>query len=759
MKISYLIPLLALASLHTHAAQPMCIVKSGRPSATIILGKDATAPERFAAKQLAETIKKVSGATLPIVDTAPNSGTRIFVGQTAYTKKLMKGFNWQTLRRDGILIRTIGRDLLLAGDRPRGSIYAVQELLETQLGVRYWAPSVMTVPQRRTVNLPAMNVVYTPKLMYREPFYTLATSDPLYAVQLRANGHHQPIPENMGGHYSLLGWCHTAYDLLPPKDYFSKHPDWYGFVNGARRAEGTQLCLTNPEMKTEMIKNALGWIRKQPEAGIISITQNDWIGPCQCELCQQLVKQTGSQSGALISFVNDVAAAIEKQYPDFLIETLAYQYTRQAPTNIKPRANVIVRLCSIENDFGRPITAPENAAFYKDLMDWKKITKRLYIWNYTVNFASSLIPHPNITILGDDLRTFTNNNVIGMFEQGDNYNRNAAMAPLKTYLLSKLMWNPNQPEMPIMKDFLDGYYGPAGKPLLKAVLLMEAARKRSGQRLPCYYSYPDYFTIADLVSLKRNFDQAEAAVKNKPEMLLRVQIQRLAFDHVLILTKRKLEANQQAVAGVNWTKLVDHFVGLSNSTKNNWYREGGRWDDNFRSQLKTKIKPFPRYNFGKATSAMGVSGVQGKDWLDIQEDKFELFEDGTWVFVVADDKSSNGYVAEMPNTHTQWAVQHTIRKAEIKWPKVDVSLGLRVMPAAGATGDPTSGVVRFGVYDPSIPSDNFINLTVADIKPGYQRLVIENIALKAGMYLYVAPEVNGSMKSIRVDRFTIQPHK
>ena len=752
------LPLLFLVNLPAKAAVPMNIVKAGKPTATIVLGSDATASERFAAKQLADTIQLMSGANLKVVDIAPNTGARIFVGQTSVVKRLMKGFKWEQLRRDGILIRTNGRDLILAGDRPRGSIYAVQELLETKLGVRWYAPDAQRIPKTRNISIPAMNVCYTPKLMYREAyFHNVMQKDGLFAVHMRMNGHHQQIPQEMGGHYNLLGFVHTFDQMLPVAKYYAQHPDWYALINGKRDNGYTQLCLTNEEMKREMVKVALEIIRKQPDAGMISITQNDNMSPCQCDKCKQLVKKTGSESGALISFVNDVAAEIEKQYPDFLVETLAYQYTRHAPTNIKPRDNVIVRLCSIENDFGRPITDKENSSFYKDLTDWKKIAKRLYVWNYVVDFASYHIPHPNFTILAPDLRIFVENNVVGMFEQGDSFNADSTMYPLKIYLLSNLMWNPYQPELPIMKEFMDGYYGAAGKPLLEAVLVMEAARKRSGVRLSCYIGNADYFSFEELSHIKKLYDQAEIAVKNNPTLLRRVQIQRLSLDPVLISTKRSFAHMHQEVLGVNWDTIVDHFVDFSNETGNSWPREGVKWDDSYRAQLKAKIAPQPTYP--KAETAMGVSGVQGTDWLDIQEGEFSLAEEGNWVNIVKDTDASNGYAAEMPCSHTEWAVQHHIYEGEFKWPKVDVSLEVKVIPADGAAVQPADGVLQFGIRNKITEKTTTSVLTMGDIKPGYQQMVYKGISLTPGMYLFVAPIVNQNIKAIRIDRFTIQPSR
>jgi len=84
---------------------------------------------------------------------------------------------------------------------------------------------------------------------------------------------------------------------------------------------------------------------------MISISQNDWHGYCECEKCKTLDEQEGTHAGALIHFINAVAEEVEKEFPDILIETLAYQYTRVPPKHVRPRRNVVIRLCSIECAF------------------------------------------------------------------------------------------------------------------------------------------------------------------------------------------------------------------------------------------------------------------------------------------------------------------------------------------------------------------------------------------------------------------------
>src|SRR5690606_12356242 len=102
-----------------------------------------------------------------------------------------------------------------------------------------------------------------------------------------------------------------------------------------------QLNLGNEEMRRELTKNALAWIRENPGAGLISISQNDNKNWCRTPYEENLAKKEDSPAGAMIEFVNAVAADIEREYPDFLVETLAYHYTQKAPATIRPRKNVV----------------------------------------------------------------------------------------------------------------------------------------------------------------------------------------------------------------------------------------------------------------------------------------------------------------------------------------------------------------------------------------------------------------------------------
>ncbi len=309
-------------------------------------------------------------------------------------------------------MQTEGSRLLLAGGKPRGTLYAVSRFLQDHCGVRWWTPWASRIPSRPTLQLEPLKVQAKPAFEYREPFWFTAF-DTDWAIRNCVNGQSANIPPEKGGCIRYKGFVHTFYPLVPPEKHFAEHPEWYSLIGTQRTAKSAQLCLTNPKLRDFLVDRVKQWLRESPEAHIVSVSQNDWHGACQCPECRALDEAEGSPAGSLLAAVNYVAEKIEPEFPQVAVDTLAYQYTRKPPRTIKPRPNVIVRLCSIECDFREPLEAPSNAKFGDDLRGWSRICQRLYIWDYTTDFAHYVQPHPNWFVLGPNLRFFQNLNING----------------------------------------------------------------------------------------------------------------------------------------------------------------------------------------------------------------------------------------------------------------------------------------------------------------------------------------------------------
>ena len=614
----------------------------GKPCAAIVVSSDAIPAEKTAASELAKHFKLVTGADFPIVSSVKQArqGACIFIGQTKSVKEMMPCFDFSKLGRDGIVIRKVGNNLVLAGDRPRGTLYAIYTFLEDNVGCRWWAPDASYMPKKPTLSVRVKDVTYTPPFMCREAFNkNVIGQNPEFAVKLKLNGHHQNIPPELGSHYAILGWCHTFSQLIPPEKYFTDHPEWFSEIKGKRMNGYLQLCLTNEEMRKELTKNALEWIKKNPDAGIISIAQNDAGGACQCPKCRAIVEEEGAESGPIIRFVNAVAEDIEKQYPDFLVETLAYQYTRKAPAKVKPRQNVVVRLCSIECDFSKPLTAPSNEAFYKDLQDWKAISPQLYVWDYTVNYMNLLTPYPNWRVLAPNVRLFAKSNVIGLFEQGDGYNPDANFAPLRTWLLAHLMWNPKLDENKLMDQFLNGYYGAAGKYMREYIDLICDSAEKSGKPIPCFHTDFSFLTPEVLNKATAIFDAAEKAVQGDDELMRRVKLQRAAVYLAMVITP----AGEDTLAPKGLEQVLDKFFAIAEPSGNIYMQEGTVMSAQFRQYLKDVSQGKPTSGFDVRKASQSQNYADEKAFAELYKTMTEVYDfpkDG-WKF--KRDRSAIGF--------------------------------------------------------------------------------------------------------------------
>ena len=85
-------------------------------------------------------------------------------------------------------------------------------------------------------------------------------------------------------------------------------------------------------------------IRNDPGASFYGVSQNDWYNFCTCPDCKALDDAEESHAGTMIAFVNQIAEAVEKEFPNVIIETLAYQCTRKPPKTIRPRASACSRI-------------------------------------------------------------------------------------------------------------------------------------------------------------------------------------------------------------------------------------------------------------------------------------------------------------------------------------------------------------------------------------------------------------------------------
>ena len=304
-----------------------------------------------------------------------------------------------------------------------------------------------------------------------------------WAARNRVNGNFANLDASVGGKIAYAEFVHT-FDSLIPQSLYGTHPEYFPLINGKRVNGYTQRCLTNPEVLKLAVEGVRKAFKDHPEAMITSVSQNDTAGWCQCENCKRLTEQYGANSGLYLWFVNQVAEQIDKALPGKLIDTLAYQFTEAPPKGIAPRANVRVRLCPISVCEAHPYEnddAPATKAFISNLAAWSTITSTLYIWHYNTDFAHYLMPFPDFAEFPADLKLYQRSGVKGVFFEGDIAPGGGASDAegFCSYVMAKLLWNPNQDADAHVTEWLQGVYPNAWKPMRTWFDLMHTASRES----------------------------------------------------------------------------------------------------------------------------------------------------------------------------------------------------------------------------------------------------------------------------------------
>jgi hypothetical protein len=538
------------------SADELILAEGGQSAYRIVLADDASPSTRHGAEELQNFLQQICGVKLPVVsDKEPLVEHEIILGDNAHLRAIDTGIDLKPLGSEGYVIRTVGRRLLIAGGALRGNMYGVYGLLEDHLGCRWFAPGVSRIPRRERLTIGQIDERRVPVLEYREPFvYECFDGD--WCARNRMNSNAGRLEERHGGKVCFADgyFVHTFNRLVPPEKYFDAHPEYFALVKGRRLKEQTQLCCTNPEVVRLCAEAIRAAMRAQPKATVFSVSQNDWHNNCQCDACQDLARREDSQMAPVLQLVNSVAEAVEKEFPDKIIETLAYQWTRRPPKTMRPRPNVVIRLCSIECCFAHPLETCDceaNRAFRADLEGWAKVAPRLWVWDYVTDFHHYLLPFPNLDARGANVRYLAAHNVKGVFEQDTYDTAESELWALGGYVSAKCLWNPDCDVRKVIDEFLEGYYGPAAGAIAEYLALLHDKVRKENIHVNIWAECGSPHLTDDLlIQADAIWQRAEEAASADAAVLQRVKLSRMSVDYALL---ERARAQAKKKKGVNET--------------------------------------------------------------------------------------------------------------------------------------------------------------------------------------------------------------
>lgn len=534
--------MLCLGCLAAAARADVVISRGGEAHVAVVGAAHAIPAEQTAVEELCRYLGRITGARFEVVeeDSASGIGHAIYVGPTRFAER--QGVDFRNLGREESVIRTSEGSLVLAGGRPRGTLYAVYIFLEDVLGVRWYTPWSEKVPSDPDCILPPLDLRRQPWMSYRDHYgstWAVLTNEPPYAAtsdwytwiaRNRLNGFgmgerrwfmnkyaESATGEERGGGWIPAGFpSHTFWYYFPPDEYYHKHPEFYSMRNGKRVYDsparyahsGNHLCLSNPEVQRILQEKVLDMLRRIPSADFVSIGQNDGGNRtfCDCPECRAFVDRHGNEADLFFHVVNPIADAVAREFPDKLVYTLAgYQPMVSPPQTFRPRDNVIVQSTAYSN-----------------------VASRIWVWNHA--FSGAFVPMRYVKTGWVDLDRRIKQwkasgiPVTGLFEEDEPSFSDPVLSELyeaHAWLTAKLTETPERSAADLMEDFLHGYFGAAGPALTDYFRLQKKLAAGWPWRMVNY----DYVHRAHNL-----FDEAQAAVAGDPVHRERVRDLRINLD-------------------------------------------------------------------------------------------------------------------------------------------------------------------------------------------------------------------------------------
>ncbi|NDH05212.1 DUF4838 domain-containing protein [bacterium] len=314
------------------------IAEDGKALLPIIISENASASTKSNASKLAEYLGKIGGAKFKIETGDGTIGISIGLATDFPALKLASTFKSDDiLKREEYLLRTHAGGLLVLGASDLAVQHGVWDLL-SRLGYRQFFPGKNweVVPYLQRMEL-GIDTLEKPDYHSRRIWYGYGAWD--YAKEpyrdwCEKNRALQGVNLNTGHAYDGI--------VKALKKEFSNHNEYWPLLNNERKeVRNPKPCLGNPDLRSLIVKNAVGQVKKNTLLDSISMDPSDGGGWCECKACSKL----GSVSDQAITLANETATAINQEFPGKLVGIYGYNF-HSPPPNIKVHPKVVVSVAT-----------------------------------------------------------------------------------------------------------------------------------------------------------------------------------------------------------------------------------------------------------------------------------------------------------------------------------------------------------------------------------------------------------------------------
>lgn len=471
----------------------MVIVDNGVSEYYIVTAENPDECIVTATEELQTYIEKISGAKLDIVTESnlPKGSKAFIIGETELEESIV-AIDRSEIKTDGFRLYSDGNYFVIAGADSRGTLYGVYTFLEEYLGVRWFTPTLEVVPENEDIIVDAdIDRTVEPSFSVRRN--DCAGTNDAHRARTKMNVSFWQPATAYGGALTYVVWDASLPSLVPDS-LFAEHPEYFALQEDGTRSTD-HVCLTHPDVLDITIAS----VREKIEANTIGakyvhIGQKDNQNYCHCESCEALYEKYGSVCAPTLIFTNNLADALDEDYPDFMFTFFAYLETERPPQDLslKCNKNVAPVLCGLHSACrSHPLTecghedvqeetlltayGEHEPRIAEDFLNWTKVAETTYIYDYTINFLNVAQFFSNFGTMQSTMKYMHDIGITGyIYNCGDGHY--AAFNELRNYLLTKLQWDVDCDVEYHMMDFIKAYYGEDAAPYIKEILDIQTAQ-------------------------------------------------------------------------------------------------------------------------------------------------------------------------------------------------------------------------------------------------------------------------------------------
>lgn len=277
----------------------------------------------YAAKELKLYFDKATGTNIQIVTDeglvyTENEGKYLSVGETAIKTATNVEAKFETLDRDGFVIKTVGDDYVMCGGGDYGTLYSVYEFLHQAFDWETYAADEIYYKEVEVAEVEKLNIEDKPAFKNRTGGYFEGRTDAFFTAKMRtfADYGRGIFGEDLWG-----VWGHSNYKIIRGEGlasgtytaYTEKlYPQFYG---------NQQLCLTADGIVDAFSANLAEFVWQQPNQLYFMMGALDNSAYCTCPNCSAYdIRYDSDESGVknrarsvlMMEFFNNVCKKVNE---------------------------------------------------------------------------------------------------------------------------------------------------------------------------------------------------------------------------------------------------------------------------------------------------------------------------------------------------------------------------------------------------------------------------------------------------------------